>query len=106
MAREGRESAVGTKPCRFWEIVQLASCRISARPLISASGGSFIRYKINSASMAARRPDDAIFLANPDVPKRIKLGLQLNDYDRKRFYTFDSYGYIDYPFCQQLRDCD
>jgi N-ethylmaleimide reductase len=56
--------------------------------------------------MAARRPDDAIFLANPDVPKRIKLGLQLNDYDRKRFYTFDSYGYIDYPFCQQLRDCD
>jgi N-ethylmaleimide reductase len=56
--------------------------------------------------MAARRPDDAIFLANPDVPKRIKLGLQLNDHDRKRFSTFESHGYTGYPFCQQLRDCD
>jgi N-ethylmaleimide reductase len=38
------------------------------------------------------------FLANPDLPKRIKLGLPLNNYDRKTFYTFDSYGYTDYPF--------
>jgi N-ethylmaleimide reductase len=32
------------------------------------------------------------FLANPDLPKRIKLGLPLNDYDRKTFYTFDFHG--------------
>lgn len=38
------------------------------------------------------------FLANPDLPKRIKLGLPLNDYDRKTFYTFDFHGYTDYPF--------
>jgi N-ethylmaleimide reductase len=38
------------------------------------------------------------FVANPDLPKRIKLGLPLNTYDRDTFYTFDSYGYTDYPF--------
>jgi len=38
------------------------------------------------------------FLANPDLPKRIKLGLPLNAYDRATFYTFDPHGYTDYPF--------
>jgi 2,4-dienoyl-CoA reductase-like NADH-dependent reductase (Old Yellow Enzyme family) len=27
------------------------------------------------------------FISNPDLPKRIKLGLPLNDYDRYTFYT-------------------
>ena len=38
------------------------------------------------------------FLSNPDLPKRIELGLPLNDYDRTTFYTFDAKGYTDYPF--------
>jgi N-ethylmaleimide reductase len=38
------------------------------------------------------------FLANPDLPRRVRLGLPLNDYDRKTFYTFDCHGYTDYPF--------
>ncbi len=38
------------------------------------------------------------FLSNPDLPQRIKLGLPLNKYDRKTFYTFDAHGYLDYPF--------
>lgn len=41
------------------------------------------------------------FLANPDLPKRIRLGLPLNAYDRATFYTFDSHGYTDYPFYQE-----
>lgn len=41
------------------------------------------------------------FLANPDLPKRIRLNLPLNDYDRKTFYTFDYHGYTDYPFYEQ-----
>ena len=44
------------------------------------------------------------FISNPDLPKRIKLGLPLNDYDRKTFYTFDFHGYTDYPFYEQQRD--
>ncbi|KAJ5901920.1 NADH:flavin oxidoreductase/NADH oxidase [Penicillium taxi] len=39
------------------------------------------------------------FLANPDLPFRIKNCLPLNKYDRSTFYTASkSKGYIDYPF--------
>ncbi|TQN65176.1 Chanoclavine-I aldehyde reductase fgaOx3 [Colletotrichum shisoi] len=39
------------------------------------------------------------FLANPDLPFRIKHGLPLNKYDRNTFYTPSiPQGYIDYPF--------
>jgi N-ethylmaleimide reductase len=38
------------------------------------------------------------FVANPDLPRRIQLGLPLNPYDRNTFYTFDAHGYTDYPF--------
>lgn len=41
------------------------------------------------------------FVANPDLPQRIKLGLPLNAYDRKTFYTFDAHGYTDYPFSSE-----
>jgi 2,4-dienoyl-CoA reductase-like NADH-dependent reductase (Old Yellow Enzyme family) len=87
---------------------------------IVAAGG----FEPDTAEAIVEKGDaDAVafgrhFLANPDLPKRIKLGLPLNDYDRKTFYTFDSHGYTDYPFaerqrdgslsdpiCQQLRDC-
>jgi N-ethylmaleimide reductase len=41
------------------------------------------------------------FIANPDLPKRIQLGLPLNAYDRSTFYTFDPRGYTDYPFYKE-----
>jgi N-ethylmaleimide reductase len=44
------------------------------------------------------------FLSNPDLPKRIQLGLPLNAYDRNTFYTFDAHGYTDYPFYEQQSD--
>ena len=37
-------------------------------------------------------------MSKPDLSKRIKLGLALNEYDRNTFYTFDAKGYTDYPF--------
>jgi N-ethylmaleimide reductase len=37
------------------------------------------------------------FIANPDLPKRIELGLPLSKYDRNTFYAFDARGYTDYP---------
>jgi N-ethylmaleimide reductase len=37
------------------------------------------------------------FIANPDLPKRIRLGLPLNPYDRSTFYGGDHRGYTDYP---------
>jgi len=42
------------------------------------------------------------FVANPDLPVRIREGLALTRYDRDTFYTFDSVGYNDYPFVSEL----
>ena len=37
------------------------------------------------------------FLANPDLPARIKTGAPLNEPNPATFYTWDAKGYIDYP---------
>jgi N-ethylmaleimide reductase len=42
------------------------------------------------------------FVANPDLALRIKEGFALTRYDRNTFYTFDSVGYNDYPFINEL----
>ncbi|KAG8989179.1 hypothetical protein FRB94_010921 [Tulasnella sp. JGI-2019a] len=42
------------------------------------------------------------FLANPDLPLRLKNGVELNDYDRSTFYTKGPKGYTDYPFTQEI----
>jgi NADPH2 dehydrogenase len=42
-----------------------------------------------------------LFLANPDLPYRIRHGIPLNAYDRSTFYAVQSpKGYADYPFCE------
>jgi 2,4-dienoyl-CoA reductase-like NADH-dependent reductase (Old Yellow Enzyme family) len=43
------------------------------------------------------------FIANPDLPKRLAEGLELNQYDRNTFYGADppQKGYTDYPFYAQ-----
>ncbi len=86
--------------------------------IISAGG-----FEPNTAKAVVEKGDADLvafgrhFISNPDLPKRIKFGLPLNDYDRKTFYTFDFHGYTDYPiyeqqcdsllsdpFCSQLQD--
>jgi N-ethylmaleimide reductase len=42
------------------------------------------------------------FVANPDLPLRIRESFALTPYDRNTFYTFDSVGYNDYPFFNEL----
>ena len=39
-----------------------------------------------------------MFIANPDLPGRLRAGAPLNRYDRTTFYGGDERGYIDYPF--------
>ena len=41
------------------------------------------------------------FIANPDLPLRLKLNLPLNPYDRKTFYGGGEKGYVDYPFYKE-----
>jgi N-ethylmaleimide reductase len=43
------------------------------------------------------------FASNPDLPKRIQLGLPLNPYDRETFWGGDHRGYTDYPFYDESR---
>ena len=37
------------------------------------------------------------FIANPDLPRRIREGLPLAQHNRSTFYTFNATGYTDYP---------
>jgi N-ethylmaleimide reductase len=67
---------------------------------IIAAGG----FEPESAEAIVERGDADLvafgrhFIANPDLPKRIRLGLPLTPYDRATFYTREPHGYIDYPF--------
>ena len=67
-------------------------------PLIAAGG-----FTRESAARAIEGGDvDAVafgrlFIANPDLPERFRLGAPLNRYDRSTFYGGDARGYTDYP---------
>jgi len=67
-------------------------------PIIAAGG-----FEPNTAEATVANGDANLiafgrhFIANPDLPKRIELGLPLNPYDRRTFYAFDARGYTDYP---------
>ena len=43
------------------------------------------------------------FIANPDLPLRLREGLPLNAYDRSTFYYGGPQGYADYPFYQPAK---
>jgi len=65
---------------------------------ISAGG-----YTTEDAKTAVESNDvDAVafgrfFIANPDLPKRIKTNVPLNPYNRETFYGGNEKGYTDYP---------
>ena len=72
--------------------------KIFRGPLIAAGG-----FNPDTAEAAVSSGDASMiafgrhFIANPDLPKRIELGLPLNPYDRSTFYGYDARGYTDYP---------
>ncbi|MEK4035434.1 alkene reductase [Methylocystis sp. IM3] len=72
--------------------------KIFRGPVIAAGG-----FNPDTAEASVANGDASLiafgrhFIANPDLPKRIELGLPLNPYDRSTFYGFDSRGYTDYP---------
>lgn len=68
-------------------------------PVISAGG--FVPE--TAAAAVASGNSDAIafgraFIANPDLPERIRLGAPLNRHNRPTFYGGGAEGYTDYPF--------
>lgn len=68
-------------------------------PLILAGG--FNQNTAEKAIQSGRADAIAfgrLFIANPDLPDRLKIGSPLNHYDRSTFYGGDTRGYTDYPF--------
>ena len=45
-----------------------------------------------------------IFLANPDLPKRLALNAPLNEPVPATFYGGDEKGYLDYPFLELVSE--
>lgn len=74
------------------------------RPLYSGTliaNGGYDRDK-GDAAIASGNADlvsfGVLFLANPDLPERLRLNAPLNQADRNTFYGGDERGYTDYPF--------
>lgn len=62
--------------------------------------GGFNAASADAAIKAGRADAVAFgrhFIANPDLPDRIKVGAKLNPYHRKTFYGGGADGYVDYP---------
>jgi N-ethylmaleimide reductase len=80
--------------------VAAAQLRRIFKGRIIAAGG----FEPDSAEAIVQRGDADLvafgrhYIANPDLPKRIRFGLPLNEYDRATFYTREPHGYVDYPF--------
>ncbi|HYE52772.1 MAG TPA: alkene reductase [Azospirillaceae bacterium] len=67
-------------------------------PVIAAGG--FVAETAAAAVSAGTADAVAfgrLFIANPDLPRRLRLGAPLNRYDRPTFYGGDARGYTDYP---------
>jgi N-ethylmaleimide reductase len=46
------------------------------------------------------------FIANPDLPERLRLKLPLNPYDRPTFFGGTEVGYTDYPFYREEAEAE
>lgn len=64
-------------------------------------------YELETANAVLERGDADLvafgkkFIANPDLPKRFKLGAELNEQDPSTFYGGAEGGYIDYPTLEE-----
>lgn len=80
--------------------VAAASLRPLYKGTIVAAGG----FTPESAEEIIRSGDADLvafgrsFIANPDLPERIRAGLPFNPYHRDTFYGGNAVGYVDYPF--------
>lgn len=75
--------------------------KVFSGPLVAAGG-----FSAASAAAAVQDGDADLvafgrdFIANPDLPYRVRHNLPLNPYNRETFYGGDHRGYTDYPFAE------
>ena len=63
----------------------------SKRKMLAASSAALAAGAIDAIAFGK------LFLANPDLPRRLKEGAPLNEWDMKTFYGGSEKGYTDYP---------
>jgi N-ethylmaleimide reductase len=84
------------------------SAMVLFRPVwkgVLISAGGFTGVAANAA-IAAEHADaiafGRIFISNPDLPRRLRLGYPLTPYNRATFYGGEEAGYTDYPGYDEL----
>lgn len=80
-------------------VVELPVLRDAYKGLLIVNGG-YDKVKGNMAienHLANAISYAKLFLANPDLPERLKKNTKLNEADSGTFYTQDEKGYTDYP---------
>jgi N-ethylmaleimide reductase len=87
------ELADGLLPIAAAQMRQFFKGRIIAAGGFNADSAEAIIAKGDADLVAFGRH----FIANPDLPRRIRLKASLNPYDRATFYGGDRRGYTDYP---------
>ena len=93
--------AVESPPDAGFSAIDLARLQW-AGPLIANSGGWELWGRDDAQAMLDSGRADLVsfgrhFLANPDLPDRLRLGAPLNEADPDTFYGGDERGYVDYP---------
>ena len=97
---EPRSSGAGRAEVNWTNV---PSAMVLFRPLwrgVLIAAGGFIGESAEAA--IAQSAADAIafgriFIANPDLPRRLRHGFPLNSYNRATFYGGEAAGYTDYP---------
>ncbi len=75
---------------------------ISTHPVIANGGYDKETGKAELANGTAEMISyGALYLANPDLPRRFELNSELNEPDRATMFAGGEKGYIDYPFLQE-----
>jgi N-ethylmaleimide reductase len=84
------------------------SAMVLFRPVwkgVLISAGGFTGEAANAAIAAGHADAIAfgrIFISNPDLPRRLRLGYPLTPYNRATFYGGEEAGYTDYPVHDEL----
>ncbi|KAG8849724.1 hypothetical protein FRB96_000664 [Tulasnella sp. 330] len=73
-----------------------------ASPFFSAGGYTRERALETAEKYGGGVVFGRLFLANPDLPLRLRHNVKLNDYDRSTFYSQGPKGYTDYQFSSEL----
>ena len=78
--------------------IELLASKIKTNVIANAGYTQESAEKELAKGIASAVSFGALFLANPDLPKRFEFNKQLNSPDPQTFFGGDERGYTDYPF--------